>query len=162
MISYLTTSIFDSEAQTLVNPVNTEGVMGAGLAKEFKWRWPEMFEDYREMCLNGWLEPGRLHLWPPPWGGNPRADPPLGDHWVLCLPTKTLWRLPSSLTLIQAGLESFQASYEALGITSAAFPALGCGLGGLKWEEQARPLMERYLSELAIPVDIHLPREAKL
>lgn len=148
MISYLTTSIFDSEAQTLVNPVNTEGVMGAGLAKEFKRRWPEMFAYYEVRTRRfGWV-PGELQLW------NDGDDLP----WVLNFPTKTAWRLPSSLTLIQAGLAAFEGSYGELGITSVAFPALGCGLGGLKWKEEVRPLMERYLGDLKIPVDVHLPK----
>ncbi len=145
MIRYSTSDLFASPAQTLVNPVNTEGVMGAGLARAFRTRYPEMFREYQELCRRRRLAGGNLHLWRGP------------DRWVLNLPTKTSWRLPSTLALVEAGLQRFRRDYEALGITSVAFPALGCGLGSLAWTD-VQPLLECHLSDLPIPVNVYPPR----
>jgi O-acetyl-ADP-ribose deacetylase (regulator of RNase III) len=145
MIRYLDSDLFASPAQTLVNPVNTVGVMGAGLARAFRDRYPAMFREYQDLCRAGRLSIGTLHLWRGP------------DCWVLNLPTKTSWRLPSTLTQVEAGLCRFRRDYEALGISSVAFPALGCGCGSLSWET-VRPRMESYLADLPIPVDVHRPR----
>jgi O-acetyl-ADP-ribose deacetylase (regulator of RNase III) len=142
MLAYLQTDLFASPAQTLVNPVNTEGVMGKGIAKLFKERYPEMFREYQRLCDGGELRTGTLMLWRGP------------DRWVLNFPTKTNWRLPSTLAYVQAGLEKLVASYEALGITSISFPPLGCGNGNLDWEE-VKPLMESYLKDLPIQVYVH-------
>ena len=142
MITYLDSSVFQSPAQTLVNTVNVVGVMGKGVAKEFKARYPDMFSEYRELCRSGALTVGKLHIW--------RSD----SRWVLNFPTKTTWKLPSRIEYIEAGLAKFVSSYKDLGITSASFPPLGCGNGNLKWPD-VRPIMERYLDEVSIPVYIH-------
>lgn len=142
MISYLYNSVFDSPAQTLTNTVNTEGVMGKGIAKAFRERYPEMYSEYRKICMNRGLQIGNLHL----WKGM--------DHWVLNFPTKTTWRQPSKIEYIEEGLNTFVKNFEALGITSISFPPLGCGNGGLNWQV-VRPIMESYLGKISIPVYIH-------
>jgi O-acetyl-ADP-ribose deacetylase (regulator of RNase III) len=142
MIRYLESSLFDSPAQTLVNTVNTVGVMGKGIAKEFKERYPEMFREYSRICRRGDLSIGSLHLW--------RSN----RQWVLNFPTKTTWKKPSSLEYVRLGLEKFVATYKDLGIVSASFPPLGCGNGGLNWQD-VRPIMESHLHRLTIPVYIH-------
>jgi O-acetyl-ADP-ribose deacetylase (regulator of RNase III) len=142
MLTYHRTSILTSQAQTVVNTVNTVGVMGKGLASAFKARYPDMFKAYRELCKEKHLDIGQLWLWK---GQN---------QWVLSFPTKRHWRNPSKLTYIEAGLKKFIAQYEQRGIREIAFPRLGCGNGGLNWDD-VRPLMERYLSPLPIPVYIH-------
>lgn len=139
---YRRTSIFDSPAQTLVNTVNCVGVMGKGLAKEFKSREPAMFRAYKKLCDENRLEPGLLWLWR---GKN---------SWVLNFPTKKHWRSPSKLEWIDAGLSKFVDNYKALGVKEISFPRLGCGNGDLNWDE-VKPLMESYLSDLSIPVFIH-------
>ncbi|HXO21788.1 MAG TPA: macro domain-containing protein [Thermoanaerobaculia bacterium] len=116
-IHYLDADLFSSPAQTLVNPVNTVGVLGAGLAKIFRSRYPAMFREYQDLCRSGRLSVGTLMLWRGP------------DRWVLNLPTKTRWQLPSTLAYIEAGLRRFREDHHRLGITSVAFPALGCGCG---------------------------------
>jgi len=78
------------------------------------------------------------------------------DKIIVNFPTKKHWRNPSQLIYIEAGLETFVADYERYGITSVAFPQLGCGNGELGWEGQVKPVMERYLKDLPIPVYIHL------
>jgi O-acetyl-ADP-ribose deacetylase (regulator of RNase III) len=142
MITFLESSVFDSPAQTLVNTVNTVGVMGKGIAKEFRSRYPEMFKEYKRLCDARKLQIGRLHLW--------RSD----TRWVLNFPTKTTWQLPSRIEYIEAGLAKFVDTYKELGITSVSFPPLGCGNGQLNWDD-VRPVMERYLAQVTIPVYIH-------
>jgi O-acetyl-ADP-ribose deacetylase (regulator of RNase III) len=142
MLVYLQTDLFASPAQTLVNTVNTVGVMGKGIAKSFKERYPEMFREYKRHCDRKELQIGTLLLW--------RGE----DKWVLNFPTKTTWRLPSTMAYVQAGLEKFVASYEELGITSISFPPLGCGNGNLAWE-QVKPLMESHLQDLPLQVYVH-------
>lgn len=141
-LTYLRTSIFDSPAQTLVNTVNTVGVMGKGTAKEFKARYPDMYSEYRRLCDQRRLRTGTLHVW--------RGSKP----WILNFPTKTTWRQPSELEYLDEGLRKFRLRHEEMGITSVSFPPLGCGNGNLAWAD-VRPLMERYLRTLPIPVYIH-------
>ena len=151
MIRFVSGSLFDSEAQTLVNPVNTVGVSGAGLAKEFKKRWPKMHEAYALRCERGHF--GALSPEGPLWLWHSNAT---GWTTILCFATKEHWRDPSELEFIEAGLAEFVRTYQALGITSIAFPALGCGNGGLDWAD-VMPLMTRYLEPLDLPIAIHEP-----
>jgi O-acetyl-ADP-ribose deacetylase (regulator of RNase III) len=142
MLIYRRTSLLESPAQTLVNTVNCVGVMGKGLAQAFKDRDPAMFSAYKRVCDQGLLEPGKLWLW--------RG----ADNWTLNFPTKKHWRNPSKLEWVESGLQKFAAAYEAQGIKEISFPRLGCGNGGLDWED-VRPLMERYLLPLPIPIFVH-------
>jgi O-acetyl-ADP-ribose deacetylase (regulator of RNase III) len=142
MLIYRRTSLLESTAQTLVNTVNCVGVMGKGIAKDFKEREPEMFAAYKKICDQKLLSPGKLWLWK---GAN---------SWILNFPTKQHWRYPSKITWIESGLKKFVGSYEALGITEISFPRLGCGNGGLKWDD-VRPVMERYLKALPIQIYVH-------
>ncbi len=142
MLIYHRTSLLESSAQTLVNTVNCVGVMGKGLAHAFKLREPDMFASYKNICDNKLLEPGKLWLW--------RG----AESWVLNFPTKKHWRNPSRIEWIEAGLAKFQTAYEAQGIREIAFPRLGCGNGGLDWDD-VRPLMEHFLADLPIRVFIH-------
>lgn len=144
MLHYLNSSIFSSPARVLVNTVNTVGVMGKGIALEYKTRYPEMYERYRDLCLNDEFSVGQLWLW------KTRA------RWILNFPTKVHWRNPSRPEYIEAGLAKFAATYRSQGIESISFPLLGCGNGGLDFRSQVQPLMERYLRSLTIPVYIHL------
>jgi O-acetyl-ADP-ribose deacetylase (regulator of RNase III) len=142
MLLYRRTSLMESSAQTLVNTVNCVGVMGNGVAREFKERDPQMFGAYKRICDEGKLAPGKLWLWKG------------ADYWTLNFPTKMHWRNPSKMEWIEAGLKKFVGAYEKHGIREISFPRLGCGNGGLDWNE-VRPLMERYLEKLPIQVYIH-------
>ena len=144
MITYVQGDIFESSAKLLVNPVNTAGVMGKGLALEFKKRYPAMFNEYRRLCENGEFQVGDLGLY--------KSD----DRWILNFPTKRDWRDKSTEEIIEAGLQKFIGMYADTGIESVAFPMLGCGLGGLDWETQVRPLMELYLQPLPIEIFIYV------
>lgn len=143
MIKYIDGDIFNSPAQVIVNTVNTVGVMGKGIALEFKKRYPGMFEIYRKMCEKKQLKIGKLSLIYEL------------DHWILLFPTKENWRYPSKLEYIESGLDKFVKEYANRGITSIAFPKLGCGNGELDWED-VKVLMEKYLKPLPIDIYIYL------
>lgn len=145
MIEYVEGNIFDSPAQVIVNTVNTVGVMGKGIALEFKNRYPQMFEKYKTACEKHMLTIGKLMLVSAP------------DHMLLLFPTKENWRYPSKISYIEQGLKRFCDNYAQRGITSIAFPKLGCGNGELDWNE-VHPLMERYLKDLPIDVYIYLDK----
>jgi O-acetyl-ADP-ribose deacetylase (regulator of RNase III) len=144
MLSYVSGNLFESPAQTLVNTVNTVGVMGKGIALTFKSLFPDMFREYQCLCERGQLRIGSLHVFP--------TDTKI----ILNFPTKQHWRNPSKLEYIEAGLQTFAATYEHAGIHSVAFPPLGCGNGELDFSA-VRPLMERYLEPLPIRVYIYAP-----
>jgi O-acetyl-ADP-ribose deacetylase (regulator of RNase III) len=145
-ITYVAGDIFDSDVDCIVNPVNTVGVMGGGLALEFKKRYPHMFQMYTKHCNSGALQVGRIMFY--------RA---VDDTKIICLfPTKDDWRNPSKLEFIERGLKAFTRHYQEWDIKSVAFPKLGCGLGGLDWEHHVRPMMEQHLGELPIEVSIYV------
>ena len=146
MMTYVVGDLFESPARVLVNTVNTVGVMGKGIAKDFKRIYPEMFRKYQELCEKKLLVVGKLWLYKTP------------NKCILNFPTKTTWRKSSKVEYIERGLEAFVNGYEKRGITSIAFPPLGCGNGELDWENQVRPLMERYLHQLPIDIFVHLYR----
>jgi O-acetyl-ADP-ribose deacetylase (regulator of RNase III) len=118
-------SIFDCGAQALVNPVNCVGVMGGGLAKAFAIEFPDMEEDYIRCCTKGLLEPGSLHT----YYSNLRNQP-----MVINFPTKDDWIHPSEYEYITSGMKALITLVEKFTIRSVAIPALGCGLGGLRWD----------------------------
>lgn len=137
--------LFASDAQTLVNTVNTVGIMGKGVALEFKKRFPDMYEDYVRRCAAGDVHLGQPYLFR-------RQQSP----WVLNFPTKGHWRSVSRLSDIVAGLEYLEQHYRDWGISSLAVPPLGCGQGGLEWRVVG-PTLYRYLQRLEIPVDLYAP-----
>jgi O-acetyl-ADP-ribose deacetylase (regulator of RNase III) len=136
--------LFDSPAQTLVTPVNTTGVMDRGLALAFRRSFPSaMYAAYSRVCHTGSLRVGSLYLW--------RGTAPS----VLFFPTHNDWRDAARLDYVEAGLRAFVDAYRELGITSAAFPLLGCGDGGLD-PEDVRRLLTAYLDPLPITTTLHL------
>ena len=138
MIVYVSGNLFESPAQVLVNTVNTVGVMGKGIAKEFKKIYPKMFEQYRELCENQKFSIGQLWLYK------------TSNKWILNFPTKKHWRFPSKTEYIEEGLKKFKTVYSKWNIHSIAFPPLGCGNGELNFEKQVRPLLEKYLNKLPV------------
>lgn len=145
MISFVTGDLFESPAQTLVNTVNTRGVMGKGIALRFKQIYPEMFAQYRQLCERKEFKIGSLFVYRTP------------NKVILNFPTKDDWRRPSRPEYIEAGLRTFVRNYDKLRIRSVAFPPLGCGNGELNFDEVVRPIMEAYLQQLPIPVFIYPP-----
>lgn len=148
MIKVLVGDIFDSEMETLVNTVNCAGVMGKGIAKEFKRRYPEMFSEYKDMCERKEIKLGQLTIY--------EVDDIFSKRRVLNFPTKGHWKSPSKLTDIINGLDYFISNYKAWDITSIAFPPLGCGNGGLKWSYVGR-IMYQKLKNLPLDIEIYAP-----
>ena len=138
-------NIFESEMQTLVNTVNCVGIMGKGLALEFKKRFPDMYEDYVARCKAKQVRLGEPYLYR-------RLLPP----WILNFPTKDHWRSVSRLSDIVAGLEYLGRHYHEWEIESLAVPALGCSNGQLEWRVVG-PTLYRYLSQYDIPVELYAP-----
>ena len=147
MILYVQGDLFQSPAQVLVNTVNTVGVMGKGVALQFKRHFPEMYGKYRELCEKGDFNVGSLWLYKSP------------NKWVLNFPTKRHWRQPSRLEDVESGLRKFVETYSSMGIHSIAFPPLGCGNGQLDFSSQVQPLMEKYLQPLPIEVFVYPERD---
>lgn len=135
MITYVVGDIFQSPAQVLTNPVNCVGVMGKGLALEFKNRYPDLFTDYKARCNRNEVRLGVPYLWENDYGQ------------VLNFPTKGDWKENSVLQNIERGLKYLAENYQRMGIQSLAMPPLGCGLGGLKWSE-VFPIIEKYLKDI--------------
>lgn len=144
MITYVVGDLFTSPAKVLVNTVNTVGVMGKGIAYDFKRIYPEMFEEYQYFCEQGMFNVGQLWLYKTP------------HKWILNFPTKKHWRGKSEIEYLEKGLRKFADIYDEKGIDSISFPMLGCGHGGLNWEREVQPLMEEYLQPLPIDIYIHL------
>lgn len=135
MITYIVGDIFQSSAQVLTNPVNCVGVMGKGLALEFKNRYPNLLEDYKARCNRNEVRLGVPYLWE-----NDSVQ-------ILNFPTKRDWKENSVLKYIEDGLKYLAENYQKMGIQSLAMPPLGCGLGGLEWSE-VYPLIEKYLRDI--------------
>jgi O-acetyl-ADP-ribose deacetylase (regulator of RNase III) len=140
-----TGDLFTSSAHTLVNPVNTVGVMGAGLAAKFRRRFPDLDADYRRRCAAGQVRPGQPYLHRTAAGVK-----------VINFPTKGHWRAPSQLADLDQGLAYLATHATGWQLGSLAVPALGAGLGGLTWE-QVSPLLYRHLRGLGIPVAVYAP-----
>lgn len=116
-------NIFNSSCEFLVNPVNCVGVMGKGLALEFKNKYPLNFEIYKKACDNASFNIGNLLI------------VPVDNKFIVNFPTKKHWRNKSDLEFIKIGLEELKVAIKEFNIKSIALPKLGCGLGGLDWNE---------------------------
>ena len=120
------TDLFKSGADILVNPVNTVGVLGAGLARAFRSRWPKYAAAYYTLCARGELPAGGAALYH-------TAHPP--PAIIASAATKAHWRNPSTLGLVEGAAEALADLVSPLDAQSIAVPKLGCGLGGLDWRD---------------------------
>ena len=139
MLRYTQGNLLQSDAEALVNTVNTVGVMGKGIALMFKEAFPENFKIYKAACKRDELQLGRMLV-------TERNDF-IGPRWIINFPTKAHWRFPSRLEWIESGLKDLARVTEELGIRSLAVPPLGAGNGGLAWSE-VKPAIEAALSSL--------------
>lgn len=125
MIQYKKNSnILVSKDDAIVNAVNCQGIMGAGLAKQFKTKYPEMFLAYEKACDFGFVSPGRNHYW----------YDEKEKQWIVNFVTKDSWKEPSEYSYISAGLQNLIEFVAEEKINSISIPALGCGLGGLDFD----------------------------
>lgn len=139
MIHFKTGNILAEDVEALVNTVNCVGVMGRGIALQFKKRFPDNFRAYSKACDKGEVQPGRMFVFPTRRLTNPR--------YVINFPTKRHWRGNSRLEDIEAGLSDLARCIRESGVRSVAVPPLGSGLGGLDWTA-VRPLIEEALRNL--------------
>lgn len=131
--------MFDDEAEAFVNTVNCVGVMGRGVALQFKQRFPENFKEYAKACKLGMVVPGRMFVYD--------SAQMLGPRWIINFPTKRHWRGASRIEDIVSGLDDFVGQIVRLKVKSVVLPPLGCGLGGLDWQV-VKPLIAKKLSAL--------------
>ena len=148
-IKYVEGDIFDSKAEALVNPVNCVGVMGQGLALQFKRRFPKNFHAYRQMCNRQELVPGGVFLFETQ-GESPR--------YIINLATKDHWKEPSYLPYIRTGLFRLLVLSNLWGIHSIAIPPLGCGLGGLDWEYVKLLIENTFSDSVVVEAFVYEPR----
>jgi O-acetyl-ADP-ribose deacetylase (regulator of RNase III) len=132
-------NLLDADVEGLVNTVNTVGVMGKGLALQFKRRFPSNFEVYAEACKRGEVQVGRMLVM--------ETAQVMGPRFIINFPTKKHWQDPSRLEYVRAGLVALVSEVRTRGIRSIAVPPLGCGNGGLAWSE-VRPLIDRAVTQL--------------
>lgn len=140
MITLATGNLFDAPTEAVVNAVNTVGVMGKGLALQFKQAYPKMFVAYAQACALGEVKLGRMHVYDL---GLANTAP----RWIINFPTKGHWRSGSRLADVEAGLFDLREVVRSRLIRSLAIPALGCGLGGLNWRD-VQPRIEAAFSYL--------------
>lgn len=150
MTEYKSGDILREDVEALVNTVNCVGVMGRGIALQFKNAFPENFKAYVAACKKGEVQPGRMFMFETGQLTNP--------HFIINFPTKRHWRGKSRIEDIKAGLKTLADTIRLYNIHSVAIPPLGSGLGGLDWTE-VKPLIETALGSLTdVRVIIYEPK----
>lgn len=148
MIKFLKGDLLKSNAQALVNTVNTVGVMGKGIALQFKQRFPHNYKVYKNACKNGTLEVGEILV--------VNEQDLAGERYIFNFPTKIHWKSPSKMDYIESGLIALKDRLQEYQIKSIAIPPLGCGNGGLDWNV-VKPMIIEALSELNLEVFVYEP-----
>lgn len=128
-------NIFSIDAEAYVNPVNCVGVMGAGLALNFRRAFPPMFRAYSEICRGGVLKPGEVLLYH-------RREARMNPHYILNVATKYHWKEQSKIEYIESIATTLARVLQNNSINSVAIPAIGCGLGGLDWNDVHQILLD--------------------
>jgi O-acetyl-ADP-ribose deacetylase (regulator of RNase III) len=150
MITFKTGNLLESQSQALVNTVNTVGVMGKGIALQMKNAFPDNTKAYNKAVKEGKLKLGNMLVVP--------VNSIDGPEFIINFPTKAHWRFPSQLSWIKEGLIDLRDKLLKYGITSVALPPLGCGNGGLNWED-VKPEIENALRGLPIEIVVYEPSE---
>jgi O-acetyl-ADP-ribose deacetylase (regulator of RNase III) len=148
MIEFKTGDILQADAEALVNTVNCVGIMGRGIALQFKQAFPDNFKAYEAACARTEVQPGRMFVTETGFLANPK--------YIINFPTKRHWRGRSRIEDIETGLKALVDEIRRRGIRSIAVPPLGSGLGGLNWAE-VRPLIEAALGELDVQAIVFEP-----
>ena len=153
MFEYKTGDLLAEDAEAHVNAVNCVGVMDGGIALHFKNAYPDNFNAYENACKLGEVRPGRMFVFETGNSTSPR--------YIVNFPTKNHWRDPSRMEDIDAGLNDLKEVVRNKGIKSIAMPALGCGFGGLDWDD-VRPRIEEAFSGFKdLNVIIFQPKESQ-
>lgn len=151
MIRYVTGNLFDSDAQALVNTVNTQGVMGKGIALQFKERYPNNYRLYRDACKQGKVTVGKMFI-------TEEREMSGVTRTIVNFPTKAQWRRPSQYRYIEEGLKDLHEQITIRGIRSIAIPPLGSSNGGLDWNK-VRPMIAEALADVDSDIIIYEPSE---
>ena len=153
-ILYKYGDMFSEQTDAIVNTVNCVGVMGKGVALEFKRRWPENFKEYKKQCERKELIPGKVSIFDT---GDMFATS--NPRYLINFPTKQHWRSKSKISYIEDGLDSFVKQLRDYKIKSVTLPPLGCGNGGLAWEDVRALLVEKLSSIEDIDFVVYAPEE---
>lgn len=144
--------IFESGAHAIVNPVNCIGVSGKGLALKFKEDFPVNFAKYKAYCDARKMTPGGLFF-----TQEDMSSAPDGKVYIVNMATKDHWRDPSQLDWVRDGVRNLRQWAEEFGVKSIACPALGAGLGGLKWPEVEEIIVSEFKNS-AVEILVHPPK----
>ena len=155
-IEFMTGDMFAVDADIRINTVNCVGVMGAGVALEFKKRYPDMFAQYVGLCKKKLVQPGVPYV----WSDNSILDDSAKDI-IIKLPTKNHWRRPSEYSYIENGLRWMSENLEAYNGKTLVMPALGCGHGGLDWS-RVRQMIIDHLSNLDLKIKVFEPSSSNM
>jgi O-acetyl-ADP-ribose deacetylase (regulator of RNase III) len=149
MIRFTKGNLLESSAEALVNTVNTVGVMGKGIALQFRQTFPFNYKRYKEACKKGELVTGKLLV-------VKDSNLLTGDKTIINFPTKQDWRNPAKNEYIASGLIELLTYLKQSKLKSIALPALGCGNGGLDWKV-IKPMLTGMLSELTMEIIVYEP-----
>ncbi len=152
MIRTATGDLLKADVEALVNPVNTVGVMGRGLALQFKRAFPDNFRAYAAACKAGDVAPGKMFVFETGRTTKPK--------FIVNFPTKRHWRNKSRLEDIETGLAALVSDVRRLEVRSIAIPPLGCGLGGLKWQEVQPLIVTAFAKHPNVDLQLYSPNEA--
>lgn len=143
-------NLLTADVDALVNTVNTEGVMGKGLALQFKKAFPDNFASYERACKAGEVKTGQVHVM------QRLASP----RFIINFPTKQHWRAPSKIEYVRDGLKDLIERVKELHIGSIALPPLGCGNGGLAWSAVRPLIIEAFAAVPEVRVVLFEPGDA--
>lgn len=154
-ITFKSGDMFSEPVEALVNTVNCVGVMGKGVALEFKMRWPANFRAYKKLCDAEELAPGQMFIF-----DTKELFTSEGPRYLVNFPTKAHWRSKSKISYVEDGLDALCDEIKAQGIKSIAIPPLGCGNGGLDWAD-VKPLIVSKLSQIeGVDIVVFPPKTA--
>jgi O-acetyl-ADP-ribose deacetylase (regulator of RNase III) len=152
MIKNTRGNLLAAPVEALVNTVNTKGIMGKGIALQFRQAFPQMFKDYEKACKDERVSLGKMDV-------HDLGGLVGGPRWIINFPTKGHWKTKSRMEDVESGLEDLIAKIRKLGIKSIAVPPLGCGNGGLPWND-VRPLIEEAFTQVPeVEVLLYAPVE---
>jgi O-acetyl-ADP-ribose deacetylase (regulator of RNase III) len=141
-------NLLEADVDAVVNTVNTKGVMGKGIALQFKRAFPANYRAYRAACAAGEVRLGQMFVTESDRLGKPRL--------LINFPTKGHWKAKSRIADIESGLRDLRRVLVERNVASVALPPLGCGLGGLNWSE-VKPRIEAALGDLPIDIEVFEP-----
>ena len=153
MVKFVSGDLLESCCDYLVNTVNCEGIMGKGIALQFKKKYPEMFDEYVLQCQKNQIEIGKPHLW--------SLNNLFENITIINFPTKISWRNPSKIEYIEDGLTWMKKYFITKPYVSCAIPPLGCGNGNLEWNK-VKSIIYKELHQLKTTFYVYEPGGVKM